>query len=95
MQGMPRRYYDYPAEFGTLHLISTIGAYLNGLGYTAALGQLFLTGLFGKVKAPSNPYNSLGLEWQTQSPPIHENFPETPIVEHDPYHYGKAVVSHH
>ncbi len=88
MEGMPRRYYDYPQQYQTLHTISTIGAYLNGFGYTFALINLLWTAKFGKVKAPRNPYNSLSLEWQTQSPPVHENFPETPVVKDEPYHYG-------
>jgi hypothetical protein len=35
MDGMPRRYYDYPPQYQTLHTISTIGAYLNGFGIEA------------------------------------------------------------
>jgi cytochrome c oxidase subunit 1 len=88
MDGMPRRYYDYPAQYQTLHTISTIGAYLNGAGYTFALLNLLGTALWGKVKAPRNPYNSCGLEWQTASPPVHENFDTIPTVTTEPYSYG-------
>ena len=88
MNGMPRRYYDYPPQYETLHFISTIGAYTNGLGYLMVIGSLLWTARYGKVKAPRNPYNSLSLEWQTASPPIHENFEETPIITEDPYNYG-------
>ena len=88
MEGMPRRYYDYPVQYQTLHTISTIGAFLNGFGYTFALVNLLWTAKFGKVKAPRNPYNSTGLEWQTASPPIHENFETIPVVTEDPYNYG-------
>jgi len=88
MNGMPRRYYDYPPQYETLHFISTIGAYMNGLGYLTVIGSLLWTARYGKVKAPRNPYNSLSLEWQTASPPIHENFEETPIITEDPYNYG-------
>jgi cytochrome c oxidase subunit 1 len=94
MDGMPRRYYDYPAQYQTLHTISTIGAYLNGFGYTFALINLLWTAKFGKVKAPRNPYNSVSLEWQTQSPPVHENFTEIPVVDQDPYHYGTPNHKH-
>jgi len=52
------------------------------------IGSLLWTARYGKVKAPRNPYNSLSLEWQTASPPIHENFEETPIITEDPYNYG-------
>jgi len=88
MNGMPRRYYDYPPQYETLHFISTIGAYTNALGYLMVIGSLLWTAKYGKVKAPRNPYNSLSLEWQTASPPIHENFEETPIITEDPYNYG-------
>lgn len=91
MDGMPRRYYDYPLQYQTLHTISTIGAYINAFGYTFALLNLAWAAKFSKVKAPRNPYDSVSLEWQTASPPIHENFEETPIVSQDPYHYGTAT----
>jgi cytochrome c oxidase subunit 1 len=88
MEGMPRRYYDYPPQYQTLHTISTIGAYLNGFGYMFSLLNLLYAAKFGKVKAPRNPYNAKGLEWQTSSPPIHENFEPIPVVTEDPYNYG-------
>jgi cytochrome c oxidase subunit 1 len=93
MNGMPRRYYDYPVEYQTLHTISTMGAYLNGFGYMFALVNLFWTAKFGKVKAPRNPYNSTNLEWQTASPPIHENFETIPVVDYEPYNYGTHTHS--
>ena len=95
MMGMPRRYYDYPPEFEYLHYISTIGAFINAIGYTLALVNLLWAAVFGKVKAPANPYNSLSLEWQTPSPPPHENFKETPVVEDYPYAYGRKLAGSH
>ena len=94
MDGMPRRYYDYPAQYQTLHTLSTIGAFINGFGYMFAIVNLLWTAKFGKVKAPRNPYNSLSLEWQTASPPVHENFEETPVVDQDPYNYGTPTHHH-
>lgn len=88
MEGMPRRYYNYLPQFENLHFISTLGSYVNAFGYSLALLNLFYAMLFSKEKAPANPYNALGLEWQTGSPPIHENFKETPVVTHSPYAYG-------
>jgi heme/copper-type cytochrome/quinol oxidase subunit 1 len=32
-QGMPRRYYDYEPMFQTYHMLSTVGAYILGVGY--------------------------------------------------------------
>jgi len=37
--------------------------------------------------AGANPWRATGLEWQTESPPIPENFPETPTVTEEPYDY--------
>ncbi len=97
MHGMPRRYFDYPPEFESLHFASTIGAFANGLGYALAILNLAYTALFGKTKAGRNPYNSLSLEWQTDSPPIHDNFEVTPIVTDWTYGYGEPIKgqSHH
>ena len=91
MEGMPRRYYDYPEQYAFLHLLSTIGAFINGFGYTFSLLNLLFSWIFGKTKAPANPYNSLSLEWQCPSPPPHENFITTPVVEHGPYDYGTPL----
>lgn len=91
MEGMPRRYYDYLPQFESMHYASTIGAYVNALGYFAALMNLLFYAIFGKTKAPRNPYESLSLEWNTASPPPTENFEETPIVTDWTYGYGKPV----
>lgn len=91
MMGMPRRYYDYPIEFQTLHTWSTVGAFINGFGYTFAILNLAYAALFSKRKAPSNPYNSLSLEWQTPSPPVHDNFETTPVVTEWTYGYGTPL----
>ena len=52
------------------------------------LGNLLYAVFKGK-KAPANPYHSLGLEWQTTSPPIHDNFEKIPVVTDWTYGYGK------
>ena len=95
MMGMPRRYFDYPPEFENLHFISTVGAFINAAGYFGALMNLAICAWFGKTKAPANPYNSLSLEWQTPSPPPHENFTEVPTVDDYPYTYGKKLAHTH
>jgi len=95
MQGMPRRYYDYLPQFADLHLASTIGAYINAFGYSLALLNLFWAMAFSKKLAPKNPYDALGLEWRTQSPPIKDNFEVIPTVDDTPYAYGKPVAASH
>lgn len=91
MMGMPRRYFDYLPEFESMHTLSTYGAYVNAFGYTFALLNLLYAWIFSKQKASENPWESLGLEWKTPSPPPHENFKETPIVTEWSYGYGKPV----
>jgi cytochrome c oxidase subunit 1 len=93
MNGMPRRYYDYIdiPVFADLHFLSTIGAFINGIGYTFAFLNLLYAWKYSKVIAPENPWDSLSLEWQTASPPIHENFKEIPTVTEYPYNYGVPV----
>ena len=89
MQGMPRRYYDYPIEFEGLHQISTIFAYVNGFSYILIMGNLLYAAFRGRV-CKGNYWKALTLEWTTQSPPIHDNFEEIPVVEDWPYSYGGA-----
>lgn len=91
MEGMPRRYFDYLPQFEPMHRLSTIGAFINAAGYTLAFLNLGWAALFSKRKAPTNPWESLSLEWQTASPPPHENFETTPEVKEWPYGYGVPV----
>lgn len=88
-RGMPRRYYNYINEFQGYHQVSTIGAYILGLGlFIAAIG--LLASLVRGEKAPANPWGAKTLEWtHTSSPPIEHNFHETPSVAHlsGPYDY--------
>jgi cytochrome c oxidase subunit 1 len=39
--------------------------------------------------AGSNPWRAAGLEWKTESPPVAENFAETPVVAEEPYDYER------
>lgn len=92
MQGMPRRYHDYPVEFEPLHAISSVFAGINGLAYVLILGHLAYSAFWGK-RASGNVWNSLSLEWATPSPPPHDNFAEIPTVTEWTYGYGKAPSS--
>jgi cytochrome c oxidase subunit 1 len=42
------------------------------------------------VKAPANPWDSLGLEWQTANPIPLYNFERIPVIMTDPYHYSEV-----
>jgi cytochrome c oxidase subunit 1 len=83
-RGMPRRYYNYLEEFQGLHQLSTIGAYLLGLGFLITATSL-MRSLMKKADAPANPWGGATLEWRTASPPPYYNFKTTPEVNAGPY----------
>ncbi|MCS6893654.1 MAG: cbb3-type cytochrome c oxidase subunit I [Deltaproteobacteria bacterium] len=91
VQGMPRRYAFYLPEFEPMHRLSTFGTFINATGYALALLNLAWCWVFSKSKAPANPYNALGLEWQAPSPPPHDNFIKTPNVDQGRYDYGVPI----
>jgi cytochrome c oxidase subunit 1 len=88
-RGMPRRYAQYDPEFQLMHQLSTIGAFILGLGLFVAAGVL-LHSLFKGRKAPANPWGGDTLEWHCESPPPYYNFHRPPAVR-DPYDYGHLV----
>ncbi len=84
--GMPRRYYDYLEVYEPLNKVSSIGAWMIGLGFLIGL-FVILHCIFRGAKASANPWGGKTLEWQTTSPPPHENFHQQPIVTGGPYEY--------
>jgi len=87
--GMPRRYHFYPPEFQVLHVMSTAGATILGIGYL--LPAIYFTwSLRRGAEAGPNPWGATGLEWQISSPPPPENFDHIPVVEEEPYNYPAA-----
>jgi cytochrome c oxidase subunit 1 len=96
VEGMPRRYHEYPPEFQTLNVLSSAGAVVLALGYLLPLVYLGWS-LFRGARAPSNPWSATGLEWRTPSPPPEHNFDVPPVVDEPPYSYragriGRDVV---
>jgi cytochrome c oxidase subunit 1 len=83
---MPRRYWTYLPEFTLLNQISTIGSWFLAAGLLYSAHYLAKAMRKGPA-AGANPWRSLTLEWQTPSPPPHENFEKTPQVESWPYEY--------
>ena len=86
-EGMPRRYYDYPPQFQTLHLISTIGSWILIAGLIWIFFNL-IQGLRRGQKAEDNPWGGATLEWKIPSPPPINNFEKIPVVEKGPYEFG-------
>jgi cytochrome c oxidase subunit 1 len=85
--GMPRRYHAYPPEFQVFNVLSTAGASILAVGYFVPAIYLFWSMRYGR-RADSNPWNLPGLEWRTQSPPLTENFADTPIVTWAAYEFA-------
>ncbi len=84
--GMPRRYWAYPAQFRTLNVLSSGGAYLLAGAMLIALTNLLLALKYGRP-AGANPWRSRSFEWMTASPPITHNFARTPEIDRGPYDY--------
>jgi cytochrome c oxidase subunit I len=83
-RGMPRRYYNYLPEFQDLHQLSTIGAYILGIGFLLTAYSL-VQSLRKGPPAPANPWGSRTLEWTLPSPPPYYNFHHAPTVTRGPY----------
>lgn len=89
-RGMPRRYYDYLAEYTTLHQVSTIGSWVLGVGLFMVLGYMIVS-MFKGEKATANPWHAATLEWtHTGRRPDPHNFHRTPLVTRGAYDYYLA-----
>lgn len=68
--GMPRRIYTYPSNlsWNALNMIITAGAFVLGIGILLSIINFVYSRKYG-VLAGKNPWNSDGLEWDTDSPP--------------------------
>ena len=90
-QGMPRRYFNYIDQFQGFHQVSTVGAFILGIGFVIAIIN-FLRSLRSGEQAGANPWGSRALEWQIPSPAPQHNFDYTPVIIHGPYDYHKPMA---
>jgi len=90
--GMPRRYYDYLPQFQPYHLVSTIGSWIVIAGVILMFYNLFRALKSGPVVTEKNIWGGETLEWQIDTPPIHENFTEIPVIEESPYQYKENEI---
>ena len=88
--GQPRRVFEYASNLQTLNDISSTGAFLLGASFLIFIFNFVWSVYIDPVKAPDNPWDSLGLEWQTPTPVPWFDFERIPVVLADPYHYGEA-----
>jgi cytochrome c oxidase subunit 1 len=91
MQGMPRRYYRYPAGqgFEFWNFAETIGAFIIALSVLTFIGNVLLTRRRGKPSG-DDPWDARTIEWSIPSPVPHYNFLEIPVVhERDDFWHKK------
>jgi len=81
LSGMPRRIYMYASDagWGTENLISTVGAYVLGIGVVVTIVNVAWSLRHGRRAGP-DPWRGNTLEWFTPSPPPPHNFDVIPRV---------------
>jgi cytochrome c oxidase subunit 1 len=81
MQGMPRRYVDYPDAFAFWNKVSSIGYMIAALGVVIFLIMLAEAAI-RRRKAEANPWGvgATTLEWTLSSPPPHHQFNDLPVI---------------
>ncbi len=81
LRGMPRRIETYADNRGWnfLNLLSSIGAYVVGLGVVPTIWNMFRSLRKGEI-AGDNPWDGQTLEWACASPPPEHNFVSLPPI---------------
>ncbi|HEV3000741.1 MAG TPA: cytochrome c oxidase subunit I [Solirubrobacteraceae bacterium] len=81
LEGMPRRIYEYQdiGNLGLYNLISTVGAFVFGLGILLTVINV-VRSVKGGTPAGPDPWKGNTLEWFTTSPPPVNNFDAIPRI---------------
>jgi cytochrome c oxidase subunit 1 len=93
MVGMPRRYasfneYAFLSNTHSLVLFVTVAALIT-VGVQVVFYFNFFWSMFKGEKASENPWEATTLEWNTTSPPPHDNFAGViPTVHRGPYEFS-------
>ncbi|MES2895220.1 MAG: cytochrome c oxidase subunit I [Pseudomonadota bacterium] len=84
LQGMPRRYVDYPDAFTLWNQVSSMGYVVTLVGVGVFL-LVLLDAMISRRKAEANPWGegATTLEWTLSSPPPFHQFNELPVVKPD------------
>ena len=87
LQGMPRRYVDYPEAFTYWNRISSYG-YLIMLAGMVVFFVLLAEAAIRRRKAEANPWGigATTLEWTLSSPPPFHQFNELPVISAEEHH---------
>jgi cytochrome c oxidase subunit 1 len=86
LQGMVRRYVDYPDAFAEWNKVASIGYAITAVGVLVFLAMLAEAAI-SRRKAEANPWGegATTLEWTLSSPPPFHQFNELPVVRSDPH----------
>ncbi len=90
MYGMPRRVAAYDPKFQVINIITSLGAFILGVGQLPFFINAAIS-IVGGERAGANPWKALTLEWTTSSPPPEHNYHETPVPIPNPYAYGTPM----
>ena len=84
LQGMPRRYVDYPEAFAFWNLVSSYGYVITVVG-VAVFFLVLIEAAVRRRKAEANPWGpgATTLEWTLPSPPPFHQFNELPMIHGD------------
>src|SRR5690625_4789865 len=79
--GMPRRVYTYDASAGwdMLNLLSSLGGFMQAIGFGLFILDMILLARLGR-SAARNPWGAGTLEWAMPTPPPSYNFASVPEV---------------
>nr|WP_217364970.1 MULTISPECIES: cbb3-type cytochrome c oxidase subunit I [Brevibacillus] len=81
--GMTRRYYTYGWDRGweDLNLVSTVGAFMMGIGFIFQVWQITYSIKHGERDTTGDPWDARTLEWSIPSPAPFYNFAVVPNVK--------------
>jgi cytochrome c oxidase subunit 1 len=88
MLGQPRRVFEYARNLETLNDWVSISAFCLGASLLIFVFNFVMSTVVWRERAPQNPWEARGLEWQVPSPPPPDNFTHIPVVLAGPYEYG-------
>ena len=88
MLGQPRRVFEYARNLETLNDWVSISAFCLGASLLIFVFNFVMSTVVWRERAPQNPWQARGLEWQVSSPPPPGNFTHIPVVLAGPYEYG-------
>nr|YP_009509618.1 cytochrome c oxidase subunit I [Cranuca inversa]AUN45035.1 cytochrome c oxidase subunit 1 [Cranuca inversa] len=79
LNGMPRRYSDYPDAYATWNIISSLGSMIS---FVAALGFLMITweAFTANRQVIFSPFLPSSIEWEHPYPPADHSYMEIPLI---------------